>query len=148
MGVLNRAQLRVGLVHHHETHVPLGRALVREGVCSEADVLRGLAAQLGVEAVDLDLTPPERGMADLLPARIARQHRAVPLRVELVPLEQGEREVLHIALPAPVSLEAVDAVRAITGKPRVEAHVASDTAITRALSELYGIEGPAEPAAT
>jgi|SRR5215217_1438553 len=148
MGVLNRAQLRVGLVHHHETHVPLGRALVREGVCSEADVLRGLAAQLGVEAVDLDVTPPERGMADLLPSRIARQHRAVPLRVELVPLEQGEREVLHIALPAPVSLEAVDAVRAVTGKPRVEAHVASDTAITRALSELYGIEEPAEPAAT
>ncbi|AKF83009.1 general secretion pathway protein GspE [Myxococcus fulvus] len=148
MGVLNRAQLRVGLVHHHETHVPLGRALVREGVCTEADVLRGLSAQLGVGAVDLDLQPPERGMADLLPARIARQYRAVPLRVELVPMEQGEREVLHIALPAPVSLEAVDAVRAVTGKPRVEAYVASDSAITRALSELYGFEEPAEPAAT
>lgn len=147
MGVVNRAQLRVGLVHHHETHVPLGRALVREGVCSEADVLRGLAAQLGVEAVDLERAPPDRALASLLPAKVARQYRAVPLRVELVHLEQGEREVLHIALPAPVSLEAVDAVRAVTGKPRVEAHVASDTALARTLAELYGIEEPTEPPA-
>jgi hypothetical protein len=147
LGVLNRAQLRVGLVHHFETHVPLGRALVREGVCTEADVLRGLAAQLGVEAVDLEHALPERAVASLIPARIARQYRAVPLRVEMVQLEQGEREVLHIALPAPVSLEAVDAVRAVSGKPRVEAHVASDPAIARALAELYGIEEPAEPPA-
>lgn len=148
LGVVNRAQLRVGLVHHFETHVPLGRALVREGVCTEADVLRGLAAQLGVEAVDLEEQAlPERTVASLIPARVARQYRAVPLRVEMVQLEQGEREVLHIALPAPVSLEAVDAVRAVSGKPRVEAHVASDTALTRALAALYGIEEPAEPPA-
>ncbi|MCP3098878.1 general secretion pathway protein GspE [Myxococcus sp. K15C18031901] len=145
MGVLNRAQLRLGLVHHHETHVPLGRALVREGVCSEADVLRGLAVQLGVEAVDLERQVLDPAMAALIPARIARQYRAVPLRIEHVALEQGEREVLHIALPAPVSLEAVDAVRAVTGKPRVEAHVASDTALTHALARLYGIDEPAEP---
>ncbi|MCP3140268.1 general secretion pathway protein GspE [Pyxidicoccus sp. QH1ED-7-1] len=147
LGVLNRAQLRVGLVHHHETHVPLGRALVREGLCSEADILRGLSAQLGVEAVDLERALPERSVASLIPARVARQYRAVPLRVELVQLDQGEREVLHIALPAPVSLEAVDAVRAVSGKPRVEAHVASDTALARALAALYGIEEPAEPPA-
>ncbi|QSQ24184.1 general secretion pathway protein GspE [Pyxidicoccus parkwayensis] len=147
LGVLNRAQLRVGLVHHFETHVPLGRALVREGVCSEADILRGLAAQLGVEAVDLEHVIPERSALSLIPARIARQYRAVPLRVEMVPLEQGEREVLHIALPAPVSLEAVDAVRAVSGKPRVEAHVASDPALARALADLYGIEEPTEPPA-
>jgi hypothetical protein len=148
LGVVNRAQLRVGLVHHHETHVPLGRALVREGICSEADILRGLSAQLGVEAVALENTPLDRALARLIPARVARQYRAVPLRVELVPVEGSEREVLHIALPAPVSLEAVDAVRAVAGKPRVEAHVASDTALARALTELYGIAEPAEPPAT
>ncbi len=147
LGVLNRAQLRVGLVHHHETHVPLGRALVREGVCSEEDVLRGLAAQLGVEAVDLERALPSPSVASLIPTRIARQYRAVPLRVEMVQLEQGEREVLHIALPAPVSLEAVDAVRAVTGKARVEAHVASDTALARALAAVYGIQEASEPPA-
>jgi hypothetical protein len=147
LGVLNRAQLRVALVHHHETRVPLGRALVREGLCSEADVLRGLATQLGVEAVDLERALPSPAVAALIPTRIARQYRAVPLRVEAVPLEQGEREVLHIALPAPVSLEAVDAVRAVSGMPRVEAHVASDTALARALAMVYGIEEPPEPPA-
>lgn len=146
-GVLSRAQLRVGLVHHHEVHVPLGRALVREGLCSEADVLRGLSEQLGVDAVDLDRTPPDPGLLNHIPARLARQYRVVPLRLEKVLLDQGERELLHVALPAPVSLEAVDAVRAVSGMPRVEAHIASDAALTRALARLYGIEPPAEPPA-
>ncbi|WNZ60244.1 general secretion pathway protein GspE [Myxococcus sp. MxC21-1] len=145
--MINRAQLRVGLVHHHEVHVPLGRALVREGLCSEADVLRGLAEQFGVDAVDLERTPPDARLLNHIPARVARQYRVVPLRIEKVLLDQGEREVLHIALPAPVSLDAVDAVRAVSGMPRVEAHIASDAALARALADLYGIETPAEPPA-
>src|SRR5690242_1220736 len=123
LGLIDRAQLRLGLVHHHETHVPLGRALVREGVCTEADILRALSLQLGIEAIDLDREPLDPKLTRLVPKRIARQYRVVPLR-----LEKGEREVLHIALPAPASLEALDAVRAVSGKPRVEPHLASDTA--------------------
>ncbi|GHG62838.1 general secretion pathway protein GspE [Comamonas sp. JC664] len=146
-GVLNRAQLRVGLVHHHEVHVPLGRALVREGLCSDADVLRGLSVQLGVDAVDLERTPPDARLVKHIPARVARQYRVVPLRMEKVLLDQGEREVLHVALPAPVSLEAVDAVRAVSGLPRVEAHIAADTALDQALSRLYGIQPTPEPPA-
>jgi hypothetical protein len=134
-GVINRAQLRLGLVHHHETRVPLGRALVREGLCSEADILRALSEQLGIEAVDLEREAPDRALTKLVPAKVARQYRVIPLR-----LERKEREVLHIALPAPASLEALDAVRAVSGKPRVEPHLASDSAISSALAVLYGFE--------
>ncbi|MBU8898105.1 general secretion pathway protein GspE [Corallococcus sp. M34] len=140
MGVVDRAQLRLGLVHHYEVHVPLGRALVREGVCTEADVLRGLAAQAGVDAVDLDHEPLDRALTSLVPARIARQYRVIPLRIE----QRDEREVLHLALPAPVSLEAVDDVRAISGKARVEPHLAADSALTRALGTMYGIHEAAD----
>ncbi|PTL81874.1 general secretion pathway protein GspE [Vitiosangium sp. GDMCC 1.1324] len=143
LGLIDRAQLRLGLVHHHETRVPLGRALVREGVCSEADVLRALSLQLGIEAVDLDREPLDRRLTRLIPKRIARQYRVVPLR-----LEKGEREVLHVALPAPASLEALDAVRAVSGKPRVEPHLASDTALTHALGGLYGLMDEAQESAT
>jgi CheY-like chemotaxis protein len=135
MGLINRAQLRLGLVHHHETRVPLGRALIREGILTEADVLRALSTQLGIEPVDLEREPPNRALAKLIPAKVARQHRVVPLRVEW-----KDREVLHIALPAPASLEALDAVRAVSGKPRVEPHLASDSAINRALATVYGFE--------
>ncbi|WNG52275.1 general secretion pathway protein GspE [Archangium minus] len=135
LGLIDRAQLRLGLVHHHETHVPLGRALVREGVCTEADILRALSLQLGIEAIDLDREPLDAKLTRLVPKRIARQYRVVPLR-----LEKGEREVLHVALPAPASLEALDAVRAVSGKPRVEPHLASDTALTHALGALYGLQ--------
>ncbi|QRK13743.1 general secretion pathway protein GspE [Archangium violaceum] len=135
LGLIDRAQLRLGLVHHHETHVPLGRALVREGVCTEADILRALSLQLGIEAIDLDREPLDAKLTRLVPKRIARQYRVVPLR-----LEKGEREVLHIAIPAPASLEALDAVRAVSGKPRIEPHLASDTALTHALGALYGLQ--------
>jgi type IV pilus assembly protein PilB len=142
MGLIDRAQLRLGLVHHHEARVPLGRALVREGVCTEADILRALSLQEGLDAVDLEREPLDRKLTRLVPARLARRYRVVPLR-----LEKDEREVLHIALPAPASLEALDAVRAVSGKPRVEPHLASDTALAHALAALYGIqEHPSEPA--
>ncbi|WP_225409567.1 GspE/PulE/PilB domain-containing protein [Stigmatella hybrida] len=137
-GVVNRAQLRLGLVHHHEVRVPLGRALVREGICTESQVLQALSDQLGIDAVALEKERLEPKLARLIPTRIAQQYRIVPLR-----LEQRDREVLHVALPAPASIEALDAVRAISGKPRVEPHLASDTALTRALAVLYGIREPA-----
>ncbi|OJH37538.1 general secretion pathway protein GspE [Cystobacter ferrugineus] len=140
LGLLDRAQLRLGLVHHHEMGVPLGRALVREGLCTEAGVLRALAQQAGFPAIDLDREPLQPKLTRLVSKRVARKYRAIPLR-----LEKGEREVLHIALPAPASLEALDAVRAVAGKPRVEPHVASDPAISRALFALYRFQEQPEP---
>jgi CheY-like chemotaxis protein len=140
LGLLDRAQLRLGLVHHHEMRVPLGRALVREGLCTEAHVLRALAQQAGFPAIDLDREPLHPKLTRLVSKRVARQYRVIPLR-----LEKGEREVLHIALPAPASLEALDAVRAVSGKPRVEPHVASDPAISRALFALYRFQEQTEP---
>ena len=140
LGLIDRAQLRLGLVHHHEMNVPLGRALVREGLCGEADVLRGLALQAGIASIDLDREPLYPKLTRLVPKRIARKYRVVPLR-----LEKTEREVLHIALPAPLSLEALDAVRAVSGKARVEAHLASDPALGRALTALYRFQDLAEP---
>jgi hypothetical protein len=142
MGVVDRAQLRVGLVHHHEARVPLGRALVREGICTEKDILQALSTQLGVDSVDLEREPLDRKLARLVPRRVARQYRVVPLR-----LERHDREVLHVALPAPASIEALDAVRAVSGKPRVEPHLASDPALSRALFTLYGIEESSDEAA-
>jgi CheY-like chemotaxis protein len=139
-GVVNRAQLRLGLVHHHEARVPLGRALVRERICSESDVLQALSEQLGVPAVELERVPLDRKLSRLIPTRIARQYRVVPLR-----LERQDKEILHVALPAPASIEALDDVRAVSGKPRVEPHLASETALARALTELYGIRESFEP---
>lgn len=138
-GAVNRAQLRLALVHHHEARVPLGQALIRERVCSEAEVLRALSEQLGINAVDLEQAPLDRKLTGLIPLRIARQYRVVPLH-----LEAQDKEVLHIALPAPASLEALDAVRAVSGKPRVEPHLASDMALSRALARLYGLREPPE----
>jgi type IV pilus assembly protein PilB len=142
-GVVTRAQLRLGLVHHHEARIPLGRALVRERVCTEAEVLEALSAQLGIDAVDLEREQVDRKLARLIPSRIARQYRVVPLR-----LEHKDREILHVALPAPGSIEALDAVRAVTGKPRVEPHLAADPALARVLTELYGIRDPSEKFST
>nr|WP_224370134.1 general secretion pathway protein GspE [Hyalangium versicolor] len=142
-GVLNRAQLRLGLVHHHEERVPLGRALIREQVCTESELLEALSEQLGIDSIDLDRERLDRQLARLVPARIARQYHVVPLR-----LEKKDREILHVALPAPASIEALDAVRAASGKPRVEPHLASDPSLSRALNELYGIRDSIEKFST
>ena len=138
LGLLDRSQLQLGLVHSHEAHVPLGEALVREGVCTETDVLRALSLQLNLRSIDLDREPLNRKLTRLVPKRVARQYRVVPLK-----LEKGERDVLHIALPAPASIETLDVVRAVSGKPRLEPHLASDRALGHALAALYSLPLPA-----
>jgi type IV pilus assembly protein PilB len=101
--------------------------------------LQALSAQIGIAPVDLEREGVDRKLTRFIPRRIAQQYRVVPLR-----LERRDREILHVALPAPASIEALDAVRAVSGKPRVEPHLASDVALARALAALYGIEEPVE----
>jgi len=46
------------------------------------------------------------------------------------------------AIEAPASLVALDAVRSVTGKQRIIAHIAADNAIERALGRLYRGDAP------
>lgn len=132
LGIIDSMQLQAALGHHRQWGVPLGRAVLEKGFCSPEQLLQALSTQSGIPAIQVDPRQLDPRITHLIPARIAEQHRAIPLRLE------GKREeVLVIAIAAPASLEALDAVRSVSNKQRVIAQLASDDEIQRAIAVLY-----------
>ncbi len=142
-GVVDALQLHSALAYQRKWGVPLGQVVVDQRFGTGQQVLEALAFQAGMQTVDLDAQPADPRLAWLIPERVAEAHRVVPLRLE----GQGTRDsVLVVAMAAPASLASLDAVKSVSGKPRVVAKLATDTAIQRAIGRLYrGETGEAAP---
>lgn len=142
-GVVDALQLHSALAYQRKWGVPLGQVVVDQRFSTAQQVLEALALQAGMQTVDLDVQPPDANLTWLIPERVAEAHRVVPLKLE----GQGGRDsVLVVAIAAPASLASLDAVKSVSGKPRVVAKLASDAAIRRAIGRLYrGETGEAVP---
>ncbi|MBD0348911.1 MAG: Flp pilus assembly complex ATPase component TadA [Thermoleophilia bacterium] len=79
-GLLTNEQVQDALAEKAETGKRLGEIIVERGWVSSRDLARALAEQHGLEFVDLADTEIEDSAANLLPERLARRYRAVPLK--------------------------------------------------------------------
>ncbi len=107
----------------------LGTVLVKMGLVAEDKLLAFLAERLNLPHVNLKdyLIDPE--IIRLVPEKVARQHRILPLfKIE---------NVLTVAMADPLDVMALDSVRR-HAKCEVEAVVSSDAAIQEALVQYYG----------
>ncbi|MFL5318170.1 MAG: hypothetical protein ACJ790_00840 [Myxococcaceae bacterium] len=137
MGAIDQLQLNAALAYHRQWGVPLGKALVEKRLCGGDKVFSALAKQSGLPVIKLDQQKLDPRLSSLIPLKVAQQHRVIPLRLE------GKRaETLVVAIAAPASLGALDAVQSVTGKQRVVAHLATDEDLGLALSRIYGVENP------
>jgi general secretion pathway protein E len=107
------------------SHPESGRPL------AEYDIAEAVAADAKLEFVRIDTLSLD---ADLIESQIsrpfARKHRIVPLS-----LHNGR---LRIALANPYDIEVMDSYRRIAGR-EIEAVVASEPEILKALTEFYGL---------
>ena len=141
MGAIDRLQLQSALAHQKQWGTPLGKALVQSRFCSQEQLMDALARQSGLKVVDLDRERLDPALVPLVSRKVAEQHRVVPLRLE------GRRgEVLVVAIAAPASLASLDAVQAVSRKARVQALLAEDGAVERAIGKLYRGYATAETA--
>ena len=138
IGAIDALQLQSALGHHRRWGMPLGKAVLEKGFCSPDQLLQALAIQSGLPAARLDFARLNPELTAVVPYRVAVQHRVVPIA-----LSGKRQEVLEVAIAAPASLAALDAVRSVSGKQRVVARLATDEDIQRALSELYNHQRPA-----
>lgn len=110
----------------------LGTNLVELGFLSEADLARALGRKFGVSSADAEqLTGISPQVIERFPAELAEKFRAIPLRLE------GRR--LTLAMTDPADLKAVDEISFRTGFI-VQAVIASDLRLSRALESYYQIE--------
>src|SRR5262245_20390336 len=105
-GSLNQKQIDAALAHQKTGGRLLGDIVIDLRYCTPTQVLGALSAQTGIPTIDLDREAPPSTVAELMSADLAAAHRAVPLWVD-------ERQgVLAVAIAAPASLDALDAIRA------------------------------------
>jgi len=103
--------------------------LIQNGVISELDVARTLAAQNSMEFVELENTQVDRKLIDLLDADDARRYQAIPI---------GMRDgILIIALSDPMAMHNMDG---ITYKLRREIEFVCSTqeAVKKLIIRYYG----------
>jgi len=108
----------------------LGSIVVRQGYCSDQDIVSFLGMQYGVPAADLEQWPPiDAGVIALIPKDLAQRHKVLPL--------QRTGNVLTLAMSDPTDIFAMDDVRFHTGY-NVDPVVSSEMGLVRAVEKYYG----------
>ncbi|WP_104165816.1 GspE/PulE family protein [Cryobacterium sp. N22] len=108
------------------------RALVAEGVISEAQFAKARAAQVNLPFVELTDYPVDRLAVALVPVSVCRRHEVLPILID------GNRLVL--AMVDPGNVFAVDDVRAASGM-RVTQVVAERADLLAAVSRYHRADG-------
>ncbi len=107
-GLITQAQLDHALSAQAASGKALGRVLIELGNVSEADLVRTLAKQVGLEFVDLSERAIDASVAGLIPESLARKYQALPIGWH----DDGR---LIVAMGDPSNVFAVDDIRALTG---------------------------------
>src|SRR5450756_2087602 len=106
-GYVSQEDLGIALTEQSERGQSLGRVLVELGMLSEVQLVSALAAQVGMDFIELSDYPVDRVAVALLPAALCRRHTVLA-----VGFEDG---ALRLAMADPGNVVAVDDVRNMTG---------------------------------
>jgi type IV pilus assembly protein PilB len=131
-GLVSQDQIDATVDEQLETGKPLGRILIEQGIITEAELVRTLATQVGLEFVDLSDRVVDPSVASLISEAIARRYQAIPIA-----LEDGR---LLVAMADPANVFAVDDIRAIT-KREVYTVVSTASQIIESIDRLYRMDG-------
>lgn len=123
-GMITPEQLADALAVQAREGGKLGEIFVRQLVLSEEMIASALASQKGLEHVSLLTYPVDRAVAQLIPERMAKRSRIIPIA-----LADGE---LTLAMANPLDIESIDDVELRTGY-HVRPVVAAPTQIRHAI---------------
>ena len=143
-GLLTPEQLREALADKAENRQKrLGEIVVERGWVSSRDLANALAEQHGLEFIELGQAPIDEAAADLLPERLARRYRALPVKF------LAEDSVL-VAVADPTDVVASDDLKLAVGL-NLRLAVAEAGDLERTLTRIYrtevDVEGASEVAA-
>lgn len=130
MGKLRRAQVEEALEIQKDRRGPVGAILVELGYISEEELHIALAAQSGMQMVNLGKmdVPPE--VVSVMSSQMANTYRVMPYDLDV------ERNVLSIAMDNPDNFVATDDLHTLLGY-RVKAAICSKDDLQNALDRYY-----------
>jgi type IV pilus assembly protein PilB len=130
MGKLKRAQVVEALDIQKERRGPIGQILVELGYISPEDLIMALAAQSGMEPVEIGKidVPPE--IITQIPGQMANTFQVVPFEFN------PERNELFIAMSDPENFVATDNLRTLLGL-NIRPFIAKAEDLQKALNRYY-----------
>lgn len=109
MGKLTRTQVGEALNIQKKNPGPIGQILVELGYVEESDVQIALAAQVGMEPVDLNKMDVPKEVLALVPAKVAHTYKIIPIDYE------PSTKTLSIAMDNPANFQATDDLKTLMG---------------------------------
>jgi type IV pilus assembly protein PilB len=130
MGRATRDQVEEALNLQKDRRAPIGQLLIELGYIAQSDLNIALAAQAGMETVDLDDIDIEQEVIHLIPSEMAQVYNVVPLFYD------KESNELTVALKSPENFGALDDLRLLMGF-NVKAMVAPEEQIDKRIAAYY-----------
>jgi type IV pilus assembly protein PilB len=127
-GLMDRAQAD-DLLETTQNGKTIAAAIVDKGVLDETQFYETLADALGTEVIDLSEIEISASILELIPAGLARLHRALPIDVQ--------EDVIRVALVDPLDVETIEDLRFVLGR-EVQVVVAPGRQIEDQLKKHYG----------
>ena len=131
-GLLTEAQLDAALAEQARTGRSLGRILIESGGISEADLVRALARQVGLEFVDLSDHAVDASAVALVAESLARRYQAIPIGRD----DDGR---LVVAMADPSNVFALDDIRAVTGHA-IRTVVSTAAQVTETIDRYFRLD--------
>src|SRR6476619_2100170 len=130
------AQLQEALSYQKTNGGKLGYNLVKLGFVKDEEITALLSKQYGVPSINLTQLEIDPGIIKLIPAETAHKYQIIPL--------SRSGATLTIAMTDPTNVFAMDDIKFMTGY-NVEPVVASETAVTEAITRYYPANVQAAP---
>lgn len=129
-GLLSQEQVDGALSSCKDPGKRLGEYLIEQGMLKEEDVVQILSIQFRVARYSPDAYPAEESLSSVLSSETAQKYKVAPLKKD-----QG---VLHVAMPDPTDLSALDALEQITGL-EVEPVICTRRELQLITDNVYGV---------
>ena len=135
MGVLTRGKVTqcIEIQKNAPEHRLIGQIFIELGLIADEQLRIALAAQRGMEFVDVDAVNIEEDVIHQVPAQMAQTYRVVPVEYD------GRRNNLTVVMDSPDNFRATDDISRLLGF-RVLAKVTTEEALNNALEKYYGEE--------
>ena len=128
-------QLAIALAEQRNTHLPIGRLLVRLGFISENAIRDIMARTIGQESIDLSQVVADAEALKMVPQDFARRNRVLPIAYDP---DEGQ---LLLATTETYNVVAMDQLRAALGsKIEVQTLLAAEAQLEDFIDQFYGHE--------
>ena len=125
---INPADIDALIDVQQDKNISLVKALIKQGIISEHDLLVLLMRELHIPSIDMTKYRFDDKLKGVLGEKTARQYQVMPLSLL--------GQTMTVAIADPLNVFALDDLRNVTGK-EIEIVIASESQIVRAIDQFY-----------